>query len=125
MITTSHQNEVPKIRFILLSVQSLSRVRLFAIPWTVAHQAPLSVGFPREECRSGLPFSSPGDLPDSEIEPTSPTWQVGSPGGSVVKNPPASAGTVGSIPESGRSPGEENGNPLHYCCLENPMDRGT
>ena len=46
-------------------------------------------------------------------------------GGSVVKNPPASAGTVGSIPESGRSPGEENGNPLQYSCLGNPMDRGA
>ena len=46
-------------------------------------------------------------------------------GGSVVKNPPASAGTVGSIPESGRSPGEENGNPLQYSCLGNPMDVGS
>ena len=45
------------------------------------------------------------------------------PGGSAVKNPPASAGDVGSIPGSGRSPGEENGNPLQYFCLENPMDR--
>ena len=43
-------------------------------------------------------------------------------GGSVVKNPPASAGEAGSIPGSGRSPGEENSNPLQYC-LENPMDR--
>ena len=44
-------------------------------------------------------------------------------GSSVVKNPPASAGAVGSIPGSGRSPGEENGNPLQYSCLHNPMDR--
>ena len=43
-------------------------------------------------------------------------------GGSVVKNPPASAGEAGSIPGSGRSPGEENSNPLQHC-LENPMDR--
>ena len=43
-------------------------------------------------------------------------------GGSVVKNLPANAGDLGSIPESGRSPGEENRNPLQYC-LENPMDR--
>ena len=48
---------------------------------------------------------------------------VAFPGGSVVKNPPASAGDVGSVPESGRSPGEGNGNPLQYSCLENPMDR--
>jgi len=43
----------------------------------------------------------------------------------VVKNPPASAGDEGSIPESERSPGEENGDPLPFSCLENPMDRGT
>ena len=46
-------------------------------------------------------------------------------GGSVVKNPPASARDVGSIPGSGKSPGGENGNPLQYSCLENPMDRGA
>ena len=45
------------------------------------------------------------------------------PGGSVVKNPPANAGDLGSIPGSGRSPGEGNGNPLHYSCLGNLMDR--
>ena len=49
----------------------------------------------------------------------------GFPGGSVVKNPPASAGDMGSIPGSGRSSGEGNGNPLKYSCLENPMDRGA
>ena len=46
----------------------------------------------------------------------------------MVKNPPTSAGDLrdaGSIPESGRSPGEENGNPLQYSCLENSMDRGA
>ena len=43
----------------------------FAIPWTVTHQAHLSMGFPRQEYLSGLPFSSPGDLPDPEIKPTS------------------------------------------------------
>ena len=47
------------------------------------------------------------------------------PDGLVVKNPPVNAGDEGSIPESGRSPGEENGDPLPYSCLENPMDRGT
>ena len=46
-------------------------------------------------------------------------------GGSVVKNPPANAGDVGLIPGSGRSPGEGNGNPLQYSCLENLMDRRT
>ena len=45
----------------------------------------------------------------------------------MVKNLPANAGDTGdtgSIPRSGRSPGEGNGNPLQYSCLENPMDRG-
>ena len=41
----------------------------------------------------------------------------------MVKNPPAIAGDTGSIPESGRSPGEGNDNPVQYSCLENPMDR--
>jgi len=43
----------------------------------------------------------------------------------VVKNAPANAGDMDLIPESGRSPGEGNGNPLQYSCLENPMDRGS
>ena len=47
------------------------------------------------------------------------------PGGSVVKNPPANAGDVNSIPELGRSSGERNGNPLQYSCLENSTDRGA
>ena len=46
-------------------------------------------------------------------------------GGSVVKNPPPHAGDSGLIPGLGRSPGEGNGNPLQYSCLENPMDRGV
>ena len=49
-----------------------------ATPWTVAHQAPLSMRFPRQEYGSELPFPSPGDLPDPGIEPTSPAWQVDS-----------------------------------------------
>ena len=43
----------------------------------------------------------------------------------MVENPPANAGDKGSIPESRRFPGKGNGNPLQYCCLENPMDRGA
>ena len=50
----------------------LSHIRLFATSWTVACQAPLSMGFPREEYWSGLPFPTLGDLPDPGIEPTSP-----------------------------------------------------
>ena len=49
----------------------------------------------------------------------------GFPGGSVVKNPPANAGTVVSVSGLGRSPGEGNGNLLLYFCVENPMDRGA
>ena len=55
----------------------LSHVRLFATPWTVAHQASLSTGFSRQEYWSGLPFPSPGDLPDSGIKPRSPALTSG------------------------------------------------
>ena len=57
---------------IISEVKLLSRVRLFATPWTVAHQAPPSIGFSRHEYWCGLPFPSPGDFPDPEIEPGSP-----------------------------------------------------
>ena len=50
---------------------------------------------------------------------------MGFPGGSVVKNSPANAGDMGSIPWSGRSPGEGSGNSLQCSCLRNPMDRGA
>ena len=50
---------------------------------------------------------------------------MGFPGSSVVKSPPDNTGDGGSISGSGRSPGEGNGNPLQYSCLENPMDRGA
>ena len=53
-------------------VGSLSRIRLFAAPWTAAFQAPLSMGFSRQEYWSGLPFPPPGDLPNPGIEPASP-----------------------------------------------------
>ena len=55
---------------------SLSRVWLFVAPWTVSCQTPLSMGFSRQEHWSGQPFSSPGDLPNSRIEPGSPTLQA-------------------------------------------------
>ena len=50
---------------------------------------------------------------------------MGFPGGSVGKESACNAGDLGSIPESGRSPGEGNGSPLQYSCLENSMDRGA
>ena len=46
-------------------------------------------------------------------------------GGSAVKNLPANAGDTSSVPGSGRSPGEENGNPFQYSCLRNPIDGGA
>ena len=54
-----------------VKVKLLSRVRLFVTPWTVACRAPPSMGFSRQEYRSGLPFPSPGDLPNPGIEPGS------------------------------------------------------
>ena len=57
-------------------VKALSHVRLFATPWTVAHQAPPFMGFSRQEYWSGWPFPSPGDLPDPGIEPKSPALQA-------------------------------------------------
>ena len=57
-------------------MKSLSRVQLFGTPWTVARQAPLSMGFSRQEYWSGLPFPSPGDLSGTGIEPRSPALQA-------------------------------------------------
>ena len=67
--------------------KSLSRVRLFATPWTVAHQALPSMGFSRQEYWSGLPFPSPGDLPDPGIKPRSPTLQADA----LTSEPPGNA----------------------------------
>ena len=59
-----------------MKVKSLSRVRLFATPWTVAYQAPQSMESSRQEYWSGLPFPSLGYLPDPGIEPRSPALQA-------------------------------------------------
>ena len=56
---------------VLENTRALSRVRLFATPWTVAYQDPPSMGFSRQEYWNGLLFLSPGDLPDPDIEPMS------------------------------------------------------
>ena len=82
-----------------------SSVHLFVTPRTVAYQAPLSMGFPRQDYWSGLPFLSLGDLPDSRIEP----W------------PPALQGDC--LPSE--SPGKPTSTPLQYSYLENPMDGGA
>ena len=59
-----------------MKVKSLSRVRLFATPWTVAYQASPSMGFSRQEYWSGLPFPSAGDLPNPGIKPGSPALEA-------------------------------------------------
>ena len=59
-----------------MKVKLLSQVRLFATRWTVAHQAPQSMDFSKQEYWSGLPFPSPGVLPNPGIEPVSPALQA-------------------------------------------------
>ena len=59
-----------------VKVKSLSHVQLFATPWTVAYLAPQSMDFSRQEYWSGLPFPSPGDLPNPGIKPGSPALQA-------------------------------------------------
>ena len=73
-LPTTHVTIISRLK--KKKVKSLSRVQLFATPWTVARQASLSMGFSKQEYRSGLPFPSPGDLPDPGIETGSPTLQA-------------------------------------------------
>ena len=123
----------------------LSCVQLFATPWTVACQAPLSMRFFRQEYWNGLPFPTPGDLPNPGIESTSlmspalacrffyffgnshSVWRA-SLVAEMVKNLPAMQETqeicVWSL--GWEDPlEEENGNPFQYSCLKNPMARGA
>ena len=65
-----------KLQMLSVKVKSLSRVQLFATPWTAAYQAPPSMGFSWQEYWSGLPFPSPGDVPNPGIEPRSPTLKA-------------------------------------------------
>ena len=69
----------------------VSHVQLFGTPWTVASQAPLSLGFPRQEYWCGLPFPPPGDLPNPGIESVSPTSALG--GGFFATLPPGKPNT--------------------------------
>ena len=69
-----------------------SHVRLFVTLWTVAHQAPPSMGFSRQEYWSGLPIPSPGGLPDPGIKPVSPALQADSLPLSHQGSPPQVAG---------------------------------
>ena len=99
-------------------MKSLSRVQLFATPWTVAYQASPSMGFSRQEYWSGLPFPSPGDLPNLGIEPGSPSLEADA----LTSEPPGKP--LYSIHTALLS-GEGNGTPLQYSWLENPMDGGA
>ena len=83
-------------------VKSLSFVQLFVTPWTIAYQRPRSMGFSRQEHWSGLPFPSPGDIPDPGIEPQSSTLQADT------------------------SPSEPPGKPLaHECAQSSLLSRTT
>ena len=62
--------------FLVVNAQSLSYVQIFATPWTIAHKAPLSMEFSRQEYWSGLSFPFPGDPPNPGIEPRSPALQA-------------------------------------------------
>jgi len=74
-------------------VKWLSRVWLFATPWTIAYQAPPSIRFSRQEYWSGLPFPSPGDLPDPGIKPQSPAFQADA----LTSEPPGKPPNIHSV----------------------------
>ena len=76
---------------VLCCAYSLSCIQLFVTPWTVAHQAPLSMGFSRQEYWSGLPCPPPGDLPNSGIETRSPALQ----GDFLLSEPPGKSKNTG------------------------------
>ena len=81
---TAKRGSTKLLYFLCVCAHSLSRVWLFATPWTVVCQAPLSMGFSRQEYWSRLPFPPPGDLPDPGIEPVSPALA----GGFFTTEPP-------------------------------------
>ena len=102
-------------------MKSLSRVGLFATPWTVAYQAPPSMGFSRQEYWSGLPFPSPGDLPDPGIEPGYPAFQADA----LTSEPPdynplilPSTSHIGDFGDAQLQPGD----PRRSTCLNLPRD---
>ena len=91
-ISLNNPTSLKLLTFIQLSkveVKSLSRVLLFATVWTVAYHDSPSVGFSRQEYWSGLPFPSPGDLPNPGIEPGSPALQADKPPGHFSELTPA------------------------------------
>ena len=135
----------------LRAMPSRSVVSDSATPWPIAHQAPLSMGFSRQQYWSGCRVLLQGIIPIQGLNPGLPhcrqflyrlsqqgilkvkvfvaqscltlckSTDCSSPGSSGILH----AGDLGSIPRSGRTPGEGNGNPLQYSCLENPMTEET
>jgi len=116
-----------------VKVKSLSPVRLFETPWTIAYHAPPSMGFSRKSTRVGCHFLPQRIFQTEGLNPGVScivsrhfiiwaTREV-----HLVTNPPAmqEVRDVGLNPRLGRSPGGETGNVLQYSCLENPMDRGA
>ena len=89
----------------MCTLSHFSRVRLFATPWTIARQALLSMGLPRQEYWNGLPCSPPGDLPDPEIKPTSPV----SPGFQADSSPLSYRGKPQEVAGAGKRAGESGG----------------
>ena len=95
-------------------MKSLSRVRLFVTTWTVAYQAPQSVEFSRQEYWSGLPFPSPGDLPNPGTEPRSLTLQADALPSEPPGNPKRSARCVGQESNPGQLLGRQLCSPLYH-----------
>ena len=102
-------------------------------PMDCTHPAPLSMGFFQAVILEWIAFPPPWDLPDVLLHfctakrffTAEPSWVLVFPGGSVGKRSACNAGKQGSLPGWDRSPGEGNGSPLQYSCLENSMDRGA
>ena len=84
----------------LLKVKSLSHVRFFATPWSVAYQASPSMGFSRQEYWIGLPFPSPGDLPDPGVEHRSPALEADA----LSSEPPGKGDLLKDLPLSSLHP---------------------
>ena len=95
-----------------LKVKLFSCVQLFVTPWTVAYQAPPSMGFFRQEYWSGLPFPSPGDLPNPGIEPRSPAFQADT----LTSEPPGKPTTPKLHPKLPSFQGLHRSYPISYPC---------
>ena len=132
--TATFSNNICEWKWVL---SCFSRVWLFAMLWTVVHQAALSMRLSRQEYCCGLPCPPPGNLPDRGIEPaslmspaltggfftTSTTWKALGHTLYLINNSSMALSYFLSISNSDH--GEGTGTPLHYSCLENPMDRGA